>query len=295
MSELNPQKIRKKLGKLKHLVQQHDGISISDSEISRHIAVSNIGVDNGIPRKDILELFTNDNPSDKNESSKPTLFLGADRSFGYASFPSTSAAIAARDAIQGKILTHPVSGQRLIVAAAFAPSIPHAETERSHRNLPEGLTLIEDFVDEDLEKELLRIVDDAREEDGWREVDSKEQIGELTNRPTTDSATGQSLKHRRVRHFGYEFRYSTNDVDPSQPLIDDPIPPACLPSLQRLVDEGRISDLPDQLTVNRYLPGQGIPPHVDTHSAFFDGIVSLSLGSGAVMDFRSLVNGKQVR
>jgi alkylated DNA repair protein alkB homolog 8 len=24
----------------------------------------------------------------------------------------------------------------------------------------------------------------------------------------------------------------------------------------------------DQLTLNDYLPGQGIPPHVDTHSPF---------------------------
>ena len=106
--------------------------------------------------------------------------------------------------------------------------------------------------------------------------------------------SSKSLKHRRVRHFGYEFRYSTNDVDPSQPLVDDPIPSACQPLLDRLVADGRVSERPDQLTVNRYLPGQGIPPHVDTHSAFEDGIVSLSLGSDAVMDFKSLVDGKQV-
>ena len=39
---------------------------------------------------------------------------------------------------------------------------------------------------------------------------------------------------------------------------------------------------PDQVTVNEYLPGQGIAPHVDTHSAFEDGIASLSLGSSCV-------------
>ena len=36
---------------------------------------------------------------------------------------------------------------------------------------------------------------------------------------------------------------------------------------------------PDQMTVNEYKPGHGIPPHIDTHSAFEDGIVSVSLGS----------------
>lgn len=43
--------------------------------------------------------------------------------------------------------------------------------------------------------------------------------------------------------------------------------------------------VPDQLTVNKYLPGHGIPPHVDTHSAFEDILVSLSLGSAVVMEF----------
>lgn len=38
----------------------------------------------------------------------------------------------------------------------------------------------------------------------------------------------------------------------------------------------------------------GIPPHVDTHSAFEDAIVSLSLASDIVMEFRkpSPTNGK---
>jgi hypothetical protein len=43
---------------------------------------------------------------------------------------------------------------------------------------------------------------------------------------------------------------------------------------------------PDQCTVNEYLPGQGIAPHVDTHAAFDDAILSLSMGSGIVMEFR---------
>jgi alkylated DNA repair dioxygenase AlkB len=43
---------------------------------------------------------------------------------------------------------------------------------------------------------------------------------------------------------------------------------------------------PNQCTVNRYQAGHGIPPHVDTHSAFSDLIVALSLGGSTVMDFR---------
>ncbi|KAI1729842.1 2OG-Fe(II) oxygenase superfamily domain-containing protein [Ditylenchus destructor] len=47
---------------------------------------------------------------------------------------------------------------------------------------------------------------------------------------------------------------------------------------------------PDQITVNIYGPGQGIPPHTDTHSAFEEPIISLSLLSDIVMEFRDCAN-----
>uniref|UniRef100_A0A7S1Z980 Fe2OG dioxygenase domain-containing protein n=1 Tax=Ditylum brightwellii TaxID=49249 RepID=A0A7S1Z980_9STRA len=42
----------------------------------------------------------------------------------------------------------------------------------------------------------------------------------------------------------------------------------------------------NQCTLNEYAPGQGIGSHIDTISAFDDGLLSLSLGSGVVMEFR---------
>jgi alkylated DNA repair protein alkB family protein 8 len=42
----------------------------------------------------------------------------------------------------------------------------------------------------------------------------------------------------------------------------------------------------DQLTVNEYAAGVGIPPHVDTHSAFAGALVSLTLDGAAAMLFR---------
>jgi alkylated DNA repair dioxygenase AlkB/SAM-dependent methyltransferase len=44
----------------------------------------------------------------------------------------------------------------------------------------------------------------------------------------------------------------------------------------------------NQLTVNEYKPGEGIGSHVDTPSAFGDGLISLSLNAGIVMEFRKL-------
>lgn len=44
----------------------------------------------------------------------------------------------------------------------------------------------------------------------------------------------------------------------------------------------------NQLTVNQYVPGEGIGSHVDTPSAFSDGLLSISLNGGIVMEFRNV-------
>ena len=66
-------------------------------------------------------------------------------------------------------------------------------------------------------------------------------------------------EHWTNRSWNYE------SLDPDKPLLE-PIPAVCEPLLSRLVEQGLIPELPDQLTVNLYLPGQGIPSHTDTHS-----------------------------
>jgi len=94
-------------------------------------------------------------------------------------------------------------------------------------------------------------------------------------------------KNRRVQHFGYKFDYGIRRCDTSQPAA--PFPAWLTPVLK--IVNSIVSDVlnnswaADQVTVNEYLPGQGIAPHVDTHSAFEDAIVSLSLGSRSVMRF----------
>ncbi|CAI5739643.1 unnamed protein product [Peronospora destructor] len=45
-------------------------------------------------------------------------------------------------------------------------------------------------------------------------------------------------------------------------------------------------DKPDQITMNEYLPGQGIAFHFNTHSAFTTTIATLIICSEVVMDFR---------
>ncbi|XP_054262574.1 alkylated DNA repair protein alkB homolog 8 isoform X2 [Macrosteles quadrilineatus] len=100
------------------------------------------------------------------------------------------------------------------------------------------------------------------------------------------TSSGKSLKNRRVKHYGYEFRYDNNNVDKDSPL-DEAVPDECGFIVDRLQNLGYpLTWVPDQLTVNQYQKGQGIPSHIDTHSAFESPLLSLSLGSDVVMEFR---------
>ena len=128
----------------------------------------------------------------------------------------------------------------------------------------------------------------------------------------------KDMKPRQVNHFGYEFKYDINNIDTDTQIT--PFPPCWIPVLQRAVVAGHLKVMPDQCTVNHYLPGifnvivlqdsclntstlpkaffgckniriftgQGIPSHVDTHSCCTEQIASISLGSDITMDFSHL-------
>jgi alkylated DNA repair protein alkB family protein 8 len=73
-------------------------------------------------------------------------------------------------------------------------------------------------------------------------------------------------------HFKYDKRKELTDNELAE---------------EKLVSFKNIFNNFDQLTVNEYSPGEGIPPHVDSHSPFEDVFCSLSLGSGTVMTITS--------
>lgn len=137
-------------------------------------------------------------------------------------------------------------------------SVP--DFENFAQELPPGLRLILDFVTLEEESKILDKLN-------WHEEENSGQ-----------------LKHRKVQHFGYKFRYDTNRVDIDKPIAPIPQEFTFLANLFKNNDCGDF--VYNQLTVNHYEPGQGIPPHIDTHSVFEDPILSLSLGSTCVMDFR---------
>ena len=120
-----------------------------------------------------------------------------------------------------------------------------------------GLQLYEEFLSREEEAQLLN------------QVDSSPWLGDL---------------RRRVQHYGYKYDYKARSIDSSMRLGDLPI--WSLPVLSRLKAARIIPGPFDQLIVNEYEPGQGIAAHVDCEPCFQDGIVSVSLGSDVIMEFR---------
>ena len=97
---------------------------------------------------------------------------------------------------------------------------------------------------------------------------------------------------RRVQHYGYKYDYKARSIDFS--MFIGKLPSWAMTMAQRLFDEKHISELPDQLIINEYEPGQGIANHVDCEPCFGDTIISISLGSSCVMDFINLRTKQKV-
>jgi alkylated DNA repair dioxygenase AlkB len=83
---------------------------------------------------------------------------------------------------------------------------------------------------------------------------------------------------RRVQVYGYTYNHTRGGIY----RIGD-LPHWVTSLAEDLVRDRLMTSPPDQLIVNEYPSGTGIQPHVD-HAAFDDTIVSISLGSGCVIE-----------
>ncbi|PWY89947.1 hypothetical protein BO70DRAFT_384927 [Aspergillus heteromorphus CBS 117.55] len=79
-------------------------------------------------------------------------------------------------------------------------------------------------------------------------------------------------------HYGYTFDYKTFGLDPDIPYKE--FPDWLRPLIPQT--EGRP---PEQVCLQYYPPGTGIPPHVDAHNAY-DQLYALSLGAPVMMQFK---------
>lgn len=89
---------------------------------------------------------------------------------------------------------------------------------------------------------------------------------------------------RRVKHHGYRYDYKSRRVERSMFLGS--LPGFVSDLLPRLQAVAAFEQVPDQLIVNEYLPGQGISAHVDCEPCFNNRIASVSLGSSCEIEFR---------
>lgn len=97
---------------------------------------------------------------------------------------------------------------------------------------------------------------------------------------------------RRVQHYGFKYDYKTRYVDYSMKIGN--LPTWILGLSTKLYDLGYMDEVPDQMIVNEYLPGQGISAHVDCEPCFGDTIISLSLGSLCVMKFCNKLSNEKI-
>ncbi|KAL7904980.1 hypothetical protein GGI35DRAFT_461561 [Trichoderma velutinum] len=123
--------------------------------------------------------------------------------------------------------------------------------------LPRGLFWQNDFISPEHEKQLVQIFLNELE---WP----------------------QKASSRQSLHYGYTFDYKTFGVDPDIPYKE-------FPDWLNLLIPTTESRPPDQVCLQYYPPGTGIPPHVDAHRAY-DQLYALSIGSPILMQFR---NGDQ--
>ena len=87
---------------------------------------------------------------------------------------------------------------------------------------------------------------------------------------------------RRVQHFGYKYDYKARRIDKSMKIAD--LPDWMMTYAKKLYDKNIFPDIPDQVIVNEYIPGQGIASHIDCEPCFTDTVASLSLFSHCVMN-----------
>jgi len=126
----------------------------------------------------------------------------------------------------------------------------------------EGLVYLADFVAPQRETELLR------------EVDARPWLADLK---------------RRVQHYGYKYDYKARAIAPS--MFVGPLPAFAVELAEQAMAKGLLVELPDQLIVNEYVPGQGISKHVDCEPCFKERIITVSLGSACEMEFLPLQEG----
>lgn len=144
---------------------------------------------------------------------------------------------------------------------------PEDTATTAHVYIP-GCTLLEEWISREDEAELLLEVDRG----AWEEKNNVQ---------------------RRVQHYGHVFSYNTLMLDHLK--CAPALPPACARVALRLEALTCAGESLQQLTVNEYLPGQGIAAHIDTPHCLGPTIFFLTLSSGVTISLARRLSDSAVK
>ncbi|GMS90723.1 hypothetical protein PENTCL1PPCAC_12898, partial [Pristionchus entomophagus] len=249
-------KLLKKSKKSLEQLKRHDPDVEVANEPTKVLFVSNSSILCSVSPEELQEIFT---PFD---AGVELIVFPNRRAYSFIEFCTVEAASKAKEELNGKV-PEQLKKSHLPFVIEFVKNLPLSKTADAVAG-PRDLIIIDDFVDEDIERDLIDLV-------------------------MKDPRLNE-MKHRSVLHFGHAFDYSTNSA--FVPI--EAIPDRLEKMVDRLIEKGHIAERPDQITANVYSPGQGIPSHFDTHSAFEDPVVSLSLLADVVMEFKDAANSARV-
>uniref|UniRef100_A0AC34QH53 Alkylated DNA repair protein alkB homolog 8 n=1 Tax=Panagrolaimus sp. JU765 TaxID=591449 RepID=A0AC34QH53_9BILA len=231
---------------------QNDGIQTKYSEeATKYIFLSNSGLSCSVDQDELQNRLNIYGVLERVISFRH-------KSYTIAAYQEVEEAIAAQKSLNGQPLIK--NGPNICVF--FITDVPKVCLNEP-MTIP-GLQIVDDFIDESYEKNILSFLSENQER-------------------FTD------MKNRSVLHFGFEFNYEENNAFvPTLPFPD--VLQDLIASIRSYFKNGD----PDQITINRYSKGQSIPIHFDTHSAFEETIVSLSLQSPINIEFRHAANSAQM-
>ena len=132
-----------------------------------------------------------------------------------------------------------------------------------------GLLYIENFLTREEETELLQHINGPLDVN-W--INEKGRFG--------------GTLHRRNQQYGWKYNYETRAAEKTSSMPE---------FFDRLIDNimtktSIVTERPDQVIINEYLPGQGITPHVDNVEHFGDIVIGVSLLAPTMMKFVELQN-----
>ena len=195
---------KKQLKKFKSIQSKllAEGLQIEIETSSRRLVVGNGGVHNGVCPAMLLKLL-------KCKGEVESFNVVPGKSYVIVNYVSLKSSEDAYNSLQSTEIEKSDGGPKATLYFYYlslnCSGGKAIKTLQDAQRAPEGLCVVEDFITEDEEEELIRKI----------ERDIEEQA---------DNKVQEELKPCRGVHYGYKFRYGSNDVDLEDPLAEEGMP-----------------------------------------------------------------------